>query len=180
MDTVAPSSAAMTARHIDQESLGGKLRGLLERALEDDTSSSRSDLFHHLLDGLVPDEARILGALSDGSASPMIHIFQRTRGGSTGEAVLQNMSLIGKSANLTLPQMTPVYVGRLKLMGLVEEGPEDSRLKTEYEILAADTMVLRAIRRATHGPIPPRVEKRSLQLSPLGADLWRAALDDFR
>lgn len=48
------------------DSLSGKMGGLLNRALDQSTSGSRAELFHWLLDQLVADEARILGALSDG------------------------------------------------------------------------------------------------------------------
>jgi hypothetical protein len=48
-------------------------------------------------------------------------------------------------------------------------------MKEEYEILAADTAVLQAIKRASRGPIPARIEKYTLQLSGLGLELWAAA-----
>ena len=71
----------------------------------------------------MPDEARIISALSDGSASPLLNVYARTRAG-WGEVVLENMSLIGKTANLALPQLTPMYVSHLLSLGLVESGPE--------------------------------------------------------
>jgi hypothetical protein len=123
----------------------------------------------------VPDEARIISALSDGSASPLLNVYARTRAGLGVEVVLENMSLIGRSANLALPQLTPMYVSHLLSLGLVESGPEDSAMKDDYEILAADTAVLQAIKTASRGPIPARIEKYTLQLSGLGLELWAAA-----
>ena len=137
--------------------------------------SSRQELFHKILDQIVPDEARIISALSDGSASPLLNVYARTRAGLGVEVVLENMSLIGKTANLALPQLTPMYVSHLLSLGLVESGPEDSAMKDEYEILAADTAVLQAIKTASRGPIPARIEKYTLQLSGLGLELWAAA-----
>jgi hypothetical protein len=160
------------------EGLDGKLRRLMDRALEQSSQSGRQELFHKILDQIVPDEARIIGALSDGSASPLLHVYGRTRAGLVGEVVLENMSLIGKTANLALPHLTPTYVSHLLSMGLVESGPEDSSLKAEYEILGADTAVLRAIKRASRGPIPARIERYTLRLSGLGLELWNAASQD--
>ena len=81
----------------------------------------------------------------------------------------------GKTANLALPHLTPTYVSHLLSMGLVESGPEDPTMKTDYEILAADTAVLRAIKKASRGPLPARIEKYTLRLSGLGLELWSAA-----
>jgi len=45
----------------EAESLSSKMRGLLDRALDHSTRSSQVELFHHILDQLVADEARIIG-----------------------------------------------------------------------------------------------------------------------
>jgi hypothetical protein len=172
-----PAADAETDEHSDDdaERLDVKMHGLLDRAVGQNTASSRQELFHKILDQMVPDEARIVSALSDGSASPLLNVYARTRAGLGVEVVLENMSLIGKTANLALPQLTPMYVSHLLSLGLVESGPEDSSMKDEYEILAADTMVLQAIKTASRGPIPARIEKFTLQLSGLGLELWAAA-----
>lgn len=156
------------------ETLDGKMRRLLDRAIEQSGTASRQELFDKLLDQLVPDEARIISALSDGSASPLLHVYARTRAGLPGDVALENMSLIGKTANLTLPHLTPIYVRHLLWLGLVESGAEDTSLKEEYEILAADTTVLGVIKKVSRGPIPARIEKCTLRLSGLGLELWAA------
>lgn len=157
------------------DGLDAKMHGLLDRAIGQNTASSRQELFHKILDQIVPDEARIISALSDGSTSPLLNVYARTRAGLGVEVVLENMSLIGKTANLALPQLTPMYVSHLLSLGLVESGPEDTEMKDEYEILAADTAVLQAIKTASRGPIPARIDKYTLQLSGLGLELWAAA-----
>ena len=63
----------------DAESLDAKMHGLLDRAVGQNTASSRQELFHKILDQIVPDEARIISALSDGSRSPLLHVYARTR-----------------------------------------------------------------------------------------------------
>lgn len=167
--------AAPPPEHEDVDTLDAKMHGLLERAIGQNTAASRQELFHKVLDQMVPDEARIISALSDGSASPLLNVYARTRAGLVGEVVLENMSLVGKTANLTLPDLTPMYVSHLLSLGLVESGPEDAALKDEYEILAADIAVLEALKKAGRGPIPAHVEKYTLRLSGLGIELWTAA-----
>lgn len=119
-------SAPRTAPSADPdapESLNTKMGKLLDRALDQSTAGSQVELFHRLLDQLVADEARIVGALSDGSASPLVHVYSRSR--NTGQPVLENACLIGRTANVALPNMVPQYVGHLLSLGLVEIGPED-------------------------------------------------------
>ncbi|RHW28669.1 DUF4393 domain-containing protein [Nocardioides immobilis] len=157
------------------EPLRAKMDRLLDRALEQSTSTGRQELFGKIIDQLVPDEARIIGALSDGSVSPMLHVYARTISGGGGDPILENASLVGKMANVSLPQMTPVYVGHLLSLGLLETGPEDNQLKDEYQILGADSAVLRALKKGKRGPMEAKVEKYTIRLSVLGRDLWAAA-----
>jgi len=155
--------------------LDTKLDRLLGRALEQSTTTSSQELYHRILDRMVPDEARIIAALSDGSSSPLVNVYARTRGGLQGPPLLENACLVGRTANVSLPQLTPVYVSHLLAQGLVEIGPENSSLKDDYMILVADTAVLRAVKAGSRGPIAPPVERRTLRLSTLGHDLWAAA-----
>lgn len=154
--------------------LGDRMSQLLERALEHTPQTQRMELFHRILDQVNPDEARILGALSDGSASPLVHVRPFSAAGKTLEATIENASLVGKMANVSLPHLTPQYVTHLISLGVLEIGPEDLTLKDEYQILTADTGVLRAIKTATRGVVPPRVERHTVRLSPLGRELWNA------
>jgi len=162
----------------DPDSLGGKMSRLLDRALDQNTRGSQVELYHHLLDQLVADEARILGALSDGSTSPLVNVHSWTRPRVPGRAILENASLIGRTANVALPQMVPQYVSHLLSLGLVETGPEDDDLATEYEVLMAESTVLAAIKSASRGPLSAKVEKFTLRLSTLGASLWSATTED--
>jgi hypothetical protein len=160
------------------DSLGSKMRDLLDRALDQSTKGSQVELFHHILDQLVADEARIIGALSDGSASPAINVYDWTRRRTPGRAVLENAALIGRTANAALPEMVPTYVSHLLSLGLVEVGPEDPDLKDDYEILMAEPSVLRTIESASRGPLPAKVDKLTLTLSPLGRSLWAATMQE--
>lgn len=156
--------------------LHDKMTALLARALEQSTAEGREELFHRILDLIVPDEARIISALSDGSSSPLVSVHGLTPAGLLGEALIENAALVGRTANVALPALTPTYVGHLLSLGLVEVGPEDEDLKDEYQILLAETEVLQAIRTGSRGPVPARVVRRTLALSPLGHALWAASM----
>lgn len=125
---------------------------------------------------MVADEARIISALSDGSSSPLVTVHDWVRRAAPGRAVLENASLIGRTANVALPAMVPTYVSHLLSLGLVEIGPEDPDLKDDYEVLLAETAVLDAIKRASRGPLVAKVDKFTLSLSGLGKSLWEATM----
>lgn len=160
------------------EGLDDMMTRLLEQASEQTTTGGRQVLFAKIIGQIVPDEARILSALSDGSCSPLVHVRRRSIGPEPGVAALENMSLVGRTANLALPHLTPNYVGHLLSLGLMETGPEDPSMKAEYEILLADMAVLGAIKRASRRALGARVERRTLRLSVLGRELWVAATGD--
>lgn len=173
----APEQPARSPSEPPQtETLSNKMRGLLDRALDNSTSSSQVELFHHILDQLVADEARIISALSDGSASPLVTVHDWVRRAVPGRAVLENASLIGRTANVALPAMVPTYVSHLLSLGLVDVGPEDPDLKDEYEVLMAETVVLNAVKSASRGPLAAKVDKYTLTLSSLGKSLWEATM----
>lgn len=173
----SPESPPPTATKAPQtDALGSKMRELLERALDNSTSSSQVELFNHILDQLVADEARIISALSDGSSSPLVTVHDWVRRAVPGRAVLENASLIGRTANVALPAMVPTYVSHLLSLGLVDIGPEDPDLKDDYEVLMAETAVLDAIKNASRGPLTAKVDKFTLTLSSLGKSLWEATM----
>jgi hypothetical protein len=176
-ETEPPARAPQNnAEPTNTEALSSKMRELLERALDNSTSSSQMELFHHILDQLVADEARIISALSDGAPSPLVSVHDWTRRRVQGRAVLENASLVGRTANVALPDMVPSYVSHLLSLGLVEVGPEDPDLKDDYEILMAESSVLQAIKTASRGPLAAKVDKFTLSLSGLGHALWAATM----
>lgn len=177
-DDEAETNGSAERQGPDPDSLSGKMTRLLDRALDQNTRGSQVELYHHLLDQLVADEARIIGALSDGSSSPLVNVYTWLSPRVPGRAVLENASLIGRTANVALPHMVPQYVSHLLSLGLVESGPEDAALATEYEVLLAESSVLAAIKSGSRGPLTAKVEKSVLSLSSLGMSLWAATMQD--
>ena len=146
---------------------------LLDHAISNSRSVAERSLFTNLVGQLVPDEALILAALADGRGQALMNVRRRTG----GEYVLEGASLVGRTANVALPMMTPVYVTHLLNLGLVEVDKEDPALKDDYEILSAEAEVVRAVKRVGSA-MRSRIERRTLLISPVGAALWAASTGD--
>ena len=179
MEAVDESSAeAPDEGHAnEQRSPGDQMEALLERSLEQSADDGRDELLRRVMNELLPDEARILAALSDGPGAAVAHIEARGRG--RDRRILSNVSVIGSTAGLALPDMTSAYIERLLHLGLVELGPEsqDPELAPEYELLLAERSVREAMKQTGPGPLGARAVRHTLQLSHLGAELWRACHD---
>ena len=151
------------------------MRDLLDRSMYTRPDDSRTALYLSLLADLLPDEARILAALSDGSAYPVIDIAEPLLGSSTA-FVLTNASTVGRAAGVTLPHHTPLYVTRLVLAGIAVIGPEGGNaMYDDYEMLLTDAGVNLAIAKARRGIRSARVIRRTVRMSELGQELWEAA-----
>jgi len=148
------------------------LHELLQASLFSDTSRSREKLHLRILRAMVPDEARILAALADGSYFPLIHIETRGPG---QRIVLANASTVGRVAGVHLNSAVPVYVTHLRDLGLVEEGPQDDTLLDQYALLGGEDYARRAETEGHHNNrLGTKVIRRTLHISPLGEELWAA------
>jgi hypothetical protein len=168
-----PSAAVASADTEQTPTPNQLLRTLLDRSMYTSPDKSRDALYLDLLQALVPDEARILAALSDGSAYPVIHVAEPGAGGAT--YTLKNASTVGRAAGVSLPRHTPLYLTRMLGLGLVRLGPEMSSLYDEYEMLLTDSVVNIALATARRGVRSARVVRRTVRISDLGQELWEAA-----
>ncbi|MGH3359857.1 MAG: Abi-alpha family protein [Nocardioidaceae bacterium] len=157
------------ANGAQREKAGQLLAGLLTQAVEQSAAQARERLIVRLLEAIEPDEARILAAMSDGTTYPLIHVITKTSLGMAGARLLENVSTVGRSAGIALPDYVPIYVARLRRLGLVTVGPESDEHADGYELLATEALVREA--RESHGA-PTRLLRRTLTLSSLGRDLW--------
>jgi hypothetical protein len=149
---------------------------LLERSVETDRHTSRDYLYGNIISQLVPDEARILAALSDGREFAAMDVIAKQLGRSTARTVLANASTVGRSAGVSNPDNTPTYVTRLHNFGLVEFGPASDDLGTQFDILAADSSVQAAqaaIEARRLGS--PRLARKTLTISQFGKEFWAAS-----
>jgi hypothetical protein len=173
-DTPALTAASEDAVDTPPDSPGDVLHELMRQSMYTTPNESRDMLNRALVRALLPDEVRILAALADGSAFPVIHVVEG-RATTNPTSLLRNASTVGRAAGVSLPQQTPWYLTRLLHVGLAVIGPEDTAQRDEYEMLLTDTAVNAALRGAGRGVLAARVIRRTVVLSDLGRQLWEAA-----
>lgn len=155
--------------------LRSAMNELLERSVEPDRTASREYLFGNIISQLVPDEARIVAALSDGTHYAAGDVVARQLGRGH-RVVVANVSTVGRSSGVVTPDNVPTYVSRLRNLGLVDLLPEEESLAVQYDILATDSTVQSAeamIEARRLGS--PRLVRKTLAISPLGREFWAAA-----
>lgn len=158
------------------EPLRDAMSELLERSVETNRSTSREYLFGTIMSQLVPDEARILAALSDGSPFAVIDVVGKHLGRSTTRTVLANASTVGRSSGVANPENVPTYLTRLHHLGLVEFTAPDDSIAMQYDILAADPAVQAAEAAVeARGLGSARLVRKTLTMSALGKQFWAAS-----
>lgn len=148
---------------------------LLERSVEANRADTHEYLYGTIISQLVPDEARILSALADGSRFAALDVVRKPRRG-RARVLLANASSVGRQAGLVSPENTPTYLTRLAGFGLVEFGGEDDDLATLYDILAAESHVRHIVDGASRrrgGSV--RIDRKTLRMSEFGHRFWTAA-----
>lgn len=159
--------------------LSDRMGRLLERAGEQSAEAALVELFHRLLDEITSDEARILGALSDGSARPLLNVGMAPLIGPVTRLVAENFSDVGKQALVKLKEQTPSYIAHLLNMGLLEIGPELKDMDVKYQILETDGALKQAVTLAEEEPGGrAKLLRRSVRLSALGKQFWAACQPD--
>lgn len=158
---------------------GTLLASLLAQSGEQSREQAVDAYYASLLRNMVPDQARILAALSDGSAYPMVHLYATSRLGLTAVPIVEYVSSVGRAAGVLGLELTPLYVRQLAQWGLTESAPEDPAQTTAYEILETDDGVRKAIARIDKRGERSRIVRRSLKISDFGQAMWnRCQLDD--
>lgn len=157
-----------------ERAAGEMMRKLLETSAEQTRKEAQAAYYAALVSRLLPDEARILSALSDGSSFPLIQILSAPKMGLSTTNVLDNISSVGRNAGVQWPDMTHGYVQRLLAAGLGEVGPEDPALATRYEMLEADDLVRRTLEQIKKAGNRSLIRRKTLHISELGSNLWEA------
>ncbi len=150
---------------------------LLERANEQTAEQSRQYLYQAILRELVPDEARILSALSAGDAFPLVHVGLGPPIGQVTRRIAENFSTVGKAALVKLQDRVPRYITHLRKLELVETGPEDRAFDMKYQILESEAVVRQLAEKAAKNAgvgTNVRYIRRILRIAPLGKQLWEA------
>ncbi len=151
------------------------LAGLLAEADDQTAEQARLSVYSHILSQLVPDEARLLGALSDGVEHPLLHVGIGPPFG-TPRPLAENFSNLGKTASLKLKERTPKYITHMRSLELLEEGPEDKEQDIKYQILESDKGLREVTQAAEKGTAPGigvRYIRRVIRIAPLGEAIWQ-------
>lgn len=170
----ALQTQARHAKKTDPKRLAGQMHDLLTASSEHNHADAQTAFFASIMDQLLPDQARILSALSDGSTYPLLHVFAGKKIGIAVEPVIECVSSVGRSAGVLYLEATHVYVSQLRSWGLVQIGIEDTSREVQYEILETETLVRKTIEDLQAGGLRTQIIRRSLQMSELGHALWAA------
>lgn len=158
-----------------KDPLRSAMNELLERSVEPDREASREYLYGNIISQLVPDEARILAALSDGSQYAAGDVVAK-QFGRADRVVRANVSTVGRSAGVVTPDNVPTYITRLHSYNLVEFGPPEDSIAYQYDILATDATVQAAEATIEARKLgSPRLVRKTLSISPFGREFWAAA-----
>lgn len=159
----------------DPEPLRSAMSELLHRSSGSDTRQGKEYLFGTIISQLVPDEARILAALSSGRRFAVVDVLTKQVGRSHSRTVLANASTVGAAARVSLPDNVPTYLSRLHSFGLIEFSPSVDGLDGQFAALNDDPAV-RAARSEADGKFgSAKVARKSVLLSSLGREFWSAA-----
>jgi hypothetical protein len=170
---VAVSVTAQQRHHSGHQTPHELLQALLAESSEQSREQSIEASCMAVLQSLVPDEARILAALSDGSGYAMINVLATSNLGLTAVPMLEYVSTVGRNAGVLTPALTPAYVRHLAFWGLTEMAAEDPAQKTNYEILETDDSVRKVVARIQKDGERSRIVRRTLKMSDLGFAMWK-------
>ena len=148
---------------------------LLARSADADPITSNEYLFGTIISQLVPDEARLIAALANGARFAAMDVMARRRARVEPTVLLANASTVGRAAGLAELEQVPTYLSRLRRFGLVEFGPADASLASEYDLLHSDPAVRAAQAAGVVRAGSVRTVEKTVRLSPLGRQFWEAS-----
>ena len=118
------------------KSLQSRFAALADQSLEQTPDSAMARVYGRIVNQLLPDEVRILTALSDGSDIAISHLV--ARGGrfkNIDHRVMAFLSRVGNESGVMLADAVPHYLTHLFALGLLDGGPEDSSQTAKYEAI---------------------------------------------
>jgi hypothetical protein len=148
------------------------MQELLSASAEQSHEESLTTACIAILRTLVPDEARILSALSEGVGFPLIHVMAGPKMALSAHPALEHVSSVGRAAAVLAPELTSLYLRHLSSWGLTETTQEDGAQRTGYELLETDDNVRKTIARLEKNGERVRIVRRTLRMSDLGMKVW--------
>jgi hypothetical protein len=137
---------------------------LLHVAEVQSPAEARQDNLMRLIDSLLPDEARIILAMADGSQHAVLQAYE----GDT--QIIANRSSVGRAAKVRAQEMTSEYVTHLLALDLVELVPYEGRSFYEWELIESETDVRAVLAPFDHRKVlrKPKLTRQLLRLSETG------------
>ncbi|MGB0955064.1 MAG: Abi-alpha family protein [Panacagrimonas sp.] len=151
---------------------------LLEVADDQSQADAQNRLALRIVRQLVPDEVRILAALSDGHHSTLLHLGAGKRVGPIIQRWVENMSSVGRESGVSLPDQTQEYVTNLRALGLLESGEEDKSMDMKYQLMEADPRIRQSSLEIEKLGLRPRLVRRTLRMSAYGKQFWASCQPD--
>lgn len=148
---------------------------LLERSRDVWSAETRHPAYDRILDELAPDEARILVMLLRNGPQPTVDV--RTGGPLatvSSQLIAKGLNMLGPRAGVRYLDQVPSYVNNLDRLGLIWLSRESVSEHQEYQVLEAQPDVLAALKSVRFA----KVVRRSIHLTPFGAEFVRLALVD--
>lgn len=170
-DSPTPPAGAAAGTRV---TAGALLARLLEESAEQTVESAQERLYLRIVRQLVPDEARILAALSDGHSAALVHLGAGPLVGPATQRWLENLSPVGRECGVRLLDKTPAYLKHLRELGLLESGEEDKSLHLKYQLIEADTQVRKTCAAIEKSGMRPKFFRRTIRMSEAGLALWKA------
>jgi hypothetical protein len=127
--------------------------------------------YARILDNLSPDEARILRLFATAGAQPAIDIRRGLP--FVSELVAPGINMIGAEAGCRQQDQVPAYLNNLYRLGLLWFSRETLRDTGRYQVLEAQPEAAQALKDAGR---TARTVRRSIHLTPFGADFCRVCL----
>lgn len=105
-----------------EESLSDMYASLLASAMDKRVAGGAHPAFVEIIKQLTSDEAKLIRYFLDPNAAyPLVTVKASDRDGSGGSwDIATNVSLLGESASVELPDYTPSYIDNLSRLGLIE------------------------------------------------------------
>ena len=158
------------------KSLQSRFAALAEQSLEQTPASASARVYARIVNQLLPDEVRILTAMSDGSDIAISHLL--ARGGrfkNSEHRVMAFLSRVGNESGVMLADAVPHYLAHLFSLGLLNGGPEDNSQTAKYEAIENGSEVRSACERMRkESRLRPVFIRETAHLSSLGKAFWAA------
>jgi hypothetical protein len=139
---------------------------LLRAAETQSPDAARRQAMMRIIDDLVPDESRILFAMSNGSQHAVLQVDDGD------DRIISNRSSVGRTAKVHAQELTTRYVAHLLELGLIELARYEGRSFYEWELIESESEVREVLRLYDHRKLKkPKMIRQILRLSPAGRAL---------